>query len=198
MSRLQKKPADHKRGHPTLQNMNFFSFCGSFLPSLIRIRIQIPNTDRDPDPLARLNTDPIRIRIRIRNPVFFFVGHFWPPGAWIRIHNTAWPCRVAVVMNRNVNYIRKVLYIVVCSSLSCHQIFTRGSGSGTDQGLATQNNTDPVGFRFRSAILQKRRGYRYFLCQCFYLPSERYPYQYWYLWYLLCTFLVTSCYIVFV
>jgi hypothetical protein len=69
MSRLQKKPAAHKRGHPTLQNMNFLSFCGSFLPSWIRIRI--PNTD--PDPLARLNTDPIRIRIRnqirIRNSV---------------------------------------------------------------------------------------------------------------------------------
>jgi hypothetical protein len=57
MSRLQKKPAAHKRGHPTLQNMNFFSFCGSFLPSWIRIRIRIPNTDTDP--LARLNTDPI-------------------------------------------------------------------------------------------------------------------------------------------
>jgi hypothetical protein len=68
MSKLQKKPAAHKRGHPTLQNMNFFYFCGSFLPSWIRIRI--PNTDPDPDPLARLNTDPIRIRIqiRIRNP----------------------------------------------------------------------------------------------------------------------------------
>ncbi len=65
MSRLQKKPA-HKRGHPTLQNMNFFYFCGSFLPSWIRIRIQI--TDPDPDPMVRLNTDPIRIRIR--NPVF--------------------------------------------------------------------------------------------------------------------------------
>jgi hypothetical protein len=65
MSKLQKKPAAHKRGHPTLQNMNFFYFCGSFLPSWIRIRI--PNTD--PDPLARLNTDPIRIRIR--NPAFY-------------------------------------------------------------------------------------------------------------------------------
>jgi hypothetical protein len=45
MSKLQKKPAAHKRGHPTLQNMNFFYFCGSFLPSWIRIRI--PNTDPD-------------------------------------------------------------------------------------------------------------------------------------------------------
>jgi hypothetical protein len=56
MSRLQKKPPAHKRGHPTLQNMNFFYFCGSFLPSWIRIRIQI--TDPDPDPMGRLNTDP--------------------------------------------------------------------------------------------------------------------------------------------
>jgi hypothetical protein len=63
-SRLQKKPPAHKRGHPTLQNMNFFYFCGSFLPSWIRIRIQV--RDPDPEPMVRLNTDPIRIRIRIR------------------------------------------------------------------------------------------------------------------------------------
>jgi hypothetical protein len=56
-SKLQKKPSDLKRGHPTL-----FYFCGSFLPSWIRIRIQIPNPD--PDPLTRLNLDPIRIRMR--------------------------------------------------------------------------------------------------------------------------------------
>jgi hypothetical protein len=41
--------------------MNFFYFCGSFLPSWIRIRIRIQITD--PDPIVRLNTDPIRIRI---------------------------------------------------------------------------------------------------------------------------------------
>jgi hypothetical protein len=64
MSRLQKKPPAHKRGHPTLQNMNFFYFCGSFLPSWIPIRIRIQITDPDPDPMVRLNTDPIRIRIR--------------------------------------------------------------------------------------------------------------------------------------
>jgi hypothetical protein len=34
MSRLQKKPPAHKRGHPTLQNMNFFYFCGSFFALL--------------------------------------------------------------------------------------------------------------------------------------------------------------------
>jgi hypothetical protein len=58
MSRLQKKPPAHKRGHPTLQNMNFFYFCGSFLPSWIQIRIRIQITDPDPDPMVRLNTDP--------------------------------------------------------------------------------------------------------------------------------------------
>jgi hypothetical protein len=45
-SKLQKKPSALKREHPILQNMkfqNFFYFCGSFLPSLIPIRI--PNTD---------------------------------------------------------------------------------------------------------------------------------------------------------
>ncbi len=36
--------------------MNFFYFCGSFLPSWIRIRIRIQITD--PDPMVRLNTDP--------------------------------------------------------------------------------------------------------------------------------------------
>jgi hypothetical protein len=43
--------------------MNFkkkFYFCGSFLPSWIRIRIPNPY----PDPLTRSNPDPIRIRIR--------------------------------------------------------------------------------------------------------------------------------------
>ncbi len=64
MSRLQKKPPAHKRGHPTLQNMNFFYFYESFLPSWIQIRIRIQITDPDPDPMVRLNTDPIRIRIR--------------------------------------------------------------------------------------------------------------------------------------
>ncbi len=39
---------------------NIFYYCGSFLPSWIRIRI--PNTG--PDPLARLNLGPIGIRIR--------------------------------------------------------------------------------------------------------------------------------------
>jgi hypothetical protein len=66
MSRLQKKPPAHKRGYPTLQIMIFFYFCGSFLPSWIRIRVQI--TDPDPDPMVRLNTDPIRIRIRNPGP----------------------------------------------------------------------------------------------------------------------------------
>ncbi len=41
-------------------------FCGSFLPSWIRIRI--PNTDPDPDPQTQLNTDPIRIRIPDPDP----------------------------------------------------------------------------------------------------------------------------------
>jgi hypothetical protein len=38
--------------------MNFFYFCGSFLPSWIRIRIRIQITDPDPDPRFELNTDP--------------------------------------------------------------------------------------------------------------------------------------------
>ena len=57
MSRLQKKPSAHKRGHPTLQNMNFFYFCGSFLPSWIRIRIRIQIMDPDPNPMVWLNIE---------------------------------------------------------------------------------------------------------------------------------------------
>ncbi len=59
MSKLQKKPAAHKRGDPTLQNMNLKKkfFYGSFLPSWIRIRIHWPDW----------------IRIRIQNPGGFIV-----------------------------------------------------------------------------------------------------------------------------
>ncbi len=60
----QKRPSNTSK-HELLQI--FVYFCGSFLPSWIRIRIQIPNPD--PDPQTRLNTDPIRIRIH--NPGFF-------------------------------------------------------------------------------------------------------------------------------
>jgi hypothetical protein len=48
----------------TLRKMKFlifFYFCGSFLPSWIRIRIT------NPELLTWLNPDPIRIHIRIRN-----------------------------------------------------------------------------------------------------------------------------------
>ncbi len=58
----------------TFTKKNFY-FCGSFLPSWIRI----PNPD--PDPLARLNTDPIRIRIR--NPAFYYLD--FPPWTWGRV-----------------------------------------------------------------------------------------------------------------
>ncbi len=89
--------------------------------------------------------------MKFTNFFFLFCGSLL--AYWVRIHHTA--SLVAVVINRNVNYIRKALYIVVCSALSYHQILSRGSGSGTDPDLGTQNNTDPVGFMFGSAILQK-------------------------------------------
>ncbi len=54
----QKRPSNTSK-HELLPI--FFYFCGSFLPSWIRIRI--PSTD--PDPQTRLNMDPIRIRFRI-------------------------------------------------------------------------------------------------------------------------------------
>ncbi len=52
----QKRPSNTSK-HELLQIIVYF--CGSFMPSWIRIRI--PNTD--PDPQTQLNTDPIRIRI---------------------------------------------------------------------------------------------------------------------------------------
>jgi hypothetical protein len=42
MSRLQKKPPAHKKGHPTLQNMNFFYFLWVIFALL----------DPDPDPYS--------------------------------------------------------------------------------------------------------------------------------------------------
>jgi hypothetical protein len=58
MPKLQEKPSSLKREHPVLKNMKimdfFFYFCGSFLPSWIRIRIQIA----DPDPATQINVDP--------------------------------------------------------------------------------------------------------------------------------------------
>jgi hypothetical protein len=57
MFKLKKKPAAHKRGHPTLQNMNFKK-------KFLLLWVIFALLDPDPDPLARLNPDPIRIRIR--------------------------------------------------------------------------------------------------------------------------------------
>jgi hypothetical protein len=51
--RSQKRPSNTSK-HELLTI--FFYFCGSFLPSWIRIRIP------DPDPLTRLNPDPFQIR----------------------------------------------------------------------------------------------------------------------------------------
>ncbi len=67
----------------------FFYFCGSFLPSWVRIRI--PNTN--PDPQTRLNTDPIRIRFRIRihNPDQRIIN-----SCTMRIKSTHWDyCHLA-------------------------------------------------------------------------------------------------------
>jgi hypothetical protein len=54
---LKEKPSALKREHPVLKNMKilaFFYFCGSFLPSWIRIR----NLNADPDPATQINADP--------------------------------------------------------------------------------------------------------------------------------------------
>ncbi len=53
MSKLQKKPAAHKRGHPTLKNMIFSTFVGHFCPPGSGSTGPIEygfNTDPDPKP----------------------------------------------------------------------------------------------------------------------------------------------------
>jgi hypothetical protein len=40
------------------ENSGLFYFCGSFLPSWIRIRIRNLNADPDPDPATQINADP--------------------------------------------------------------------------------------------------------------------------------------------
>jgi hypothetical protein len=60
LQKSTEKNIAFKREHTALQKMkfiDFFYFCGTFLPSLIRIA--------NPDPYAEtpLNPDPIRIRI---------------------------------------------------------------------------------------------------------------------------------------
>jgi hypothetical protein len=57
--KLQEKPSTLKREHPVLKNMkimDFSLFCGSFLPSWIRIGNL--NADPDPDPATQINADP--------------------------------------------------------------------------------------------------------------------------------------------
>jgi hypothetical protein len=59
MPKLKEKPSALKKEHPALPNMKilyFFYFCGSFLPSWIRIRIR--NLNADPDPATQINADP--------------------------------------------------------------------------------------------------------------------------------------------
>ncbi len=80
MSKLQEKPSALKRGHPTLQNMNliFFYFCGSFLPSWIRIRIHWPDWIRIQSgsgsaTLVRLNDE-----IRVETNVTYILTTFFP------------------------------------------------------------------------------------------------------------------------
>ncbi len=66
MSKLQKKLSALKREHPALQNirlLNFFCFCGSVLPS----RIRIPNPDTDPtDPLNWMKLDSMQVTNMVR------------------------------------------------------------------------------------------------------------------------------------
>ncbi len=82
----------------TWKFFTFFYFCGSFLPSWIRIRIRNLNVDLDPDPASQINADPCgsgsstllkRVRYgtsstsKHKNSLLFstFVGHFCLSGS---------------------------------------------------------------------------------------------------------------------
>jgi hypothetical protein len=85
MSRLQTKPPAHKRGHPTLQNMNFFYFCGSFLPSYGPIEYGSntdPDPDTDPDPKPFFNPMGHSLYLTWVRSWVMFELHCWP-GSWV-------------------------------------------------------------------------------------------------------------------
>jgi hypothetical protein len=88
MPKLQKKPSALKIEHPVLKNMKildfFLYFCGSFLPSWIRILIRKLNTAPDPDPATQINAYPDPkpwflgiILIILKLEVSTFVLHFY-------------------------------------------------------------------------------------------------------------------------
>ncbi len=66
---------DHIQHFKTWNLLTFFYFCGSFLPSWIRIRIPGP----DPDLLTCVNPDTIRIRSGFETLVFskYAIVHLW-------------------------------------------------------------------------------------------------------------------------
>ncbi len=50
MSKLQKKPSALKRGHPTLQNMNFYKFFSTFVGHFGLLDPTESGSNPDPDP----------------------------------------------------------------------------------------------------------------------------------------------------
>ncbi len=82
MSKLRKKPSVLNRGHPTLQNMNFYkllsTFVGHFCPPGSGSTDPIEyGYNPDPDPQPWLN-----LRISVVDPVE--TGMFWKGRIWIR------------------------------------------------------------------------------------------------------------------
>jgi hypothetical protein len=92
MSKLQKKPSALKRGHPTLQNMNFYKF---FLLLWVIFALLDPDTEsgsRSTDPIeSGSNPDP---QPWFLDPVSR-MGKNQDPGSGIniRIRNTAYEVR---------------------------------------------------------------------------------------------------------
>jgi hypothetical protein len=111
-----------------------FYFCGSFLPSWIRIRIPNP----DPDPLTRLNPDPIRIRIRnpgkySRGPTFEDFVTFRTEGSMQDVSVARLDYRVGTRVQTTLSPLFKIMYCgrvslsVDSQNIPCATLKRRGS-----------------------------------------------------------------------
>ncbi len=128
MSKLQKKPSALKRGHPTLQNMNFYKI---FLLLRVVFALLDPDWDfksgsnPDSDSIRILIPDPIRIRIQSGSgtatlPLGSGSGSGRPKNMWIRIRNTALcPCFISPDEHQTIVLILSGKIPIMLRSMYC-------------------------------------------------------------------------------